>query len=62
MFGMPENPALNNVDPEFMGDPIRGFGFLHDGGHDTRFHVLHAGPDRGPLPWRCPGLRGCRAG
>lgn len=41
---------------------IRGFGFLHDGGHDTLFHFLHAGPDGRPLPWRCPGLRGCRAG
>jgi DNA-binding beta-propeller fold protein YncE len=40
MFGMASNPVFNPGGFDFTGDQIRGFGFLHDGGHDTmfRFH------------------------
>jgi hypothetical protein len=44
-FGMPLAPlflpeSFNGADNAFMGDQIRGFGFLHDGSVDTlnRFH------------------------
>ncbi len=43
MFGMPmsDAPFIIPGDGVFMGDQIRGFGFLHDGGTDTlrRFHA-----------------------
>ncbi|MEE9424506.1 MAG: beta-propeller fold lactonase family protein [Methylococcales bacterium] len=50
-FFLPE--PLNNND--FMGDQVRGFGFLHDGSTDTlfRFHgssVFAQLPERPPLP------------
>ena len=45
MFGMPRAPlflpeSFTGADNAFMGDQIRGFGFLHDGSVDTlnRFH------------------------
>jgi len=40
MFGMARNSALVPSDGEFMGEQVRGFGFLHDGSVDTlqRFH------------------------
>jgi DNA-binding beta-propeller fold protein YncE len=45
MFGMPQAPlflpeSLTGADNAFMGDQVRGFGFLHDGSVDTlnRFH------------------------
>ncbi len=40
MFGMAANPVFNPRDFDWKGDQIRGFGFLHDGSHDTlfRFH------------------------
>ena len=40
MFGMPAAPFIVPGDNDFMGDQIRGFGFLHDGAVDTlfRFH------------------------
>jgi len=44
-FGMPRAPfflpeSFNGADNPFMGDQVRGFGFLHDGSVDTmnRFH------------------------
>ena len=47
MFGMPRAPfflpeSFSGADNAFMGDQIRGFGFLHDGSVDTlnRFHIL----------------------
>jgi YVTN family beta-propeller protein len=45
MFGMAPTPKLLSDNPDgtnkFMGDQIRGFGFLHDGSNDTllRFHT-----------------------
>ena len=46
MFGMPRAPlflpeSFNGADNAFMGNQIRGFGFLHDGSVDTlnRFHT-----------------------
>jgi DNA-binding beta-propeller fold protein YncE len=39
-FGFPEHPLMHSVDNGFMGDQVRGFGFLHDGGHDTVFRFL----------------------
>ena len=47
MFGMPATPFLFPTvleNAEFMGDQIKGFGFIHDGSVDTmfRFHqILH---------------------
>jgi YVTN family beta-propeller protein len=41
MFGMPDvGGFINAGDNGFMGDQVRGFGFLHDGSIDTifRFH------------------------
>ena len=40
MFGMPLNESIVPGDGLFMGDQIRGFGFLHDGSVDSlfRFH------------------------
>ena len=40
MFGMPAISFLNAGNNGFMGDQVRGFGFLHDGSVDTilRFH------------------------
>ena len=42
MFGMPLNDAVIPGDGVFMGDQIRGFGFLHDDSVDTlfRFHSI----------------------
>jgi hypothetical protein len=44
-FGMPRAPlflpeSFTGADNAFMGDQVRGFGFLHDGSVDTlnRFH------------------------
>ena len=42
MFGMPATPELlpvivNGEANPFMGDQVRGFGFLHDGSQDTVF-------------------------
>jgi YVTN family beta-propeller protein len=40
MFGLPAVAGINNGNNGFLGDQIRGFGFLHDGSIDTlfRFH------------------------
>jgi DNA-binding beta-propeller fold protein YncE len=44
MFGAPPDPELYlETDNSFMGDQIRGFGFLHDGSLDT-LERLHASP------------------
>ncbi|HEY8379205.1 MAG TPA: beta-propeller fold lactonase family protein, partial [Nannocystis sp.] len=41
MFGFPpDHPTHFNVDNEFMGDQIRGFGYVHDGNNDTIFRFL----------------------
>jgi hypothetical protein len=37
MFGVPFLPLLHVGSDEFMGDQIRGFGFLHDGSVPTLF-------------------------
>jgi hypothetical protein len=42
MFGNAPNPAILLDDNNFMGDQVRGFGFLHDGGIDTVFRFHHA--------------------
>ncbi|MCE9575156.1 MAG: hypothetical protein K8W52_18535 [Deltaproteobacteria bacterium] len=44
MFGMAANPVFDFHNPPFFsftGDQVRGFGYLHDGSHDTlfRFHA-----------------------
>jgi DNA-binding beta-propeller fold protein YncE len=41
MFGVDANPTFND-DGGFpnMGDQIRGFGYLHDGSHDTIFRFV----------------------
>jgi DNA-binding beta-propeller fold protein YncE len=44
MFGVPEDPDFHvGTDTSFMGDSIRGFGFLHDGSIDTMLR-FHSGP------------------
>ncbi len=64
MFGMPATPFFPVDDNPFMGDQVRGFGFLHDGSVDTlfRFHgagvfVFHPTQNRGGFP---PSLEGIR--
>jgi hypothetical protein len=42
MFGMPAVPFFNAGDNGFMGDQVRGFGFLHDGSTDTLFRFHNA--------------------
>jgi hypothetical protein len=41
MFGVPPG-ALAGTDSGFLGDQVRGFGFLHDGSVDSVFDFLHA--------------------
>ncbi len=41
MFGQVGLPLFNPIDNGFMGDQIRGFGFLHDGSDDTMFRFLN---------------------
>ncbi|TKD03171.1 beta-propeller fold lactonase family protein [Polyangium fumosum] len=43
MFGMAEAPGIEPGDNGFMGDQVRGFGFLHDGMIDTIFRFMHFG-------------------
>ena len=43
MFGMPNNGSIVPGDNVFMGDQIRGFGFLHDGSVDSLFR-FHGSP------------------
>jgi Thrombospondin type 3 repeat len=43
MFGMPSNNSIVPGDNVFMGDQIRGFGFLHDGSVDSLFR-FHGAP------------------
>src|SRR5262249_42957612 len=39
-FGLPNVPQINAGNNGFLGDQVRGYGFLHDGAVDTlfRFH------------------------
>ncbi len=37
MFGVAPNPSFEPGDFEHTGEQVRGFGYLHDGGHDTIF-------------------------
>jgi hypothetical protein len=59
MFGQKPMPIIIpiNHDTAFMGDQVRGFGFIHDGSVDTMFRFVSAvafsqGPDNvtGPPP------------
>ncbi len=43
MFGMRPSPFTGDVDQSFMGDQVRGFGFLHDGSIATASNFLNAG-------------------
>lgn len=40
MFGMPSVPFATDIDESFMGDQVRGFGFLNDGSVSTVFNFL----------------------
>jgi YVTN family beta-propeller protein len=42
MFGLPQIPFLAESDTGFLGDQVRGSGFLHDGSIDTLKHFLGA--------------------
>jgi DNA-binding beta-propeller fold protein YncE len=42
MFGAPKVSLIDAPDSGFLGDQIRGFGFLHDGSVDTIFRFLTA--------------------
>jgi DNA-binding beta-propeller fold protein YncE len=42
MFGSPKIGFFDAPDSGFLGDQIRGFGFLHDGSTDTLFRFLTA--------------------
>ena len=46
MFGNPKVNFFESPDSGFMGDQVRGFGFLHDGSVDTVFRFLTAIPFR----------------
>jgi len=41
MFGFPSNPFFNDVDNEFTGDQVRGYGYSHDGSVDTTFRFIN---------------------
>lgn len=43
MFGMAEAPGIEPGNNGFMGDQVRGFGYLHDGMIDTIFRFMHFG-------------------
>jgi DNA-binding beta-propeller fold protein YncE len=65
MFGMPRAPlflpeSFAGADNAFMGDQIRGFGFLHDGSVDTmnRFHSTVLFVQRPPTSPQDPGNPG----
>jgi DNA-binding beta-propeller fold protein YncE len=40
MFGTPKVPFFTAPDSGFMGDQVRGYGFLHDGATDTLFRFF----------------------
>jgi len=40
MFGAPVLPVVTPGDNGFMGEQIRGFGFMHDGAVDTQFRFF----------------------
>jgi YVTN family beta-propeller protein len=40
MFGMRPSDFVSDIDQSFMGDQVRGFGFLHDGSISTAFNFL----------------------
>ena len=40
MFGMRPSEFLDDVDQSFMGEQVRGFGYLHDGSISTAFDFL----------------------
>jgi hypothetical protein len=42
MFGIRPSSFINDVDQSFMGDQVRGFGYLHDGSVATVFNFLSA--------------------
>ena len=42
MFGQPPSDFFSQVDGSFMGDQVRGTGFLHDGSVATVFNFLSA--------------------
>jgi hypothetical protein len=56
MFGMPAVPFFNAGNNGFMGDQVRGFGFLHDGSVDTlfRFHQATVFDRNGANPGGIP--------
>lgn len=41
MFGRPDSNYIKSGENEYMGDQIRGFGFLHDGSIDTLWRFNH---------------------
>jgi YVTN family beta-propeller protein len=54
MFGMAPTPKLLGDNPDgstnFMGDQVRGFGFLHDGSNDTILRFLTSSLFRASAP------------
>jgi YVTN family beta-propeller protein len=42
MFGMRPSSFVSDIDQSFMGDQVRGFGFLHDGSISTASNFLAA--------------------
>jgi hypothetical protein len=42
MFGQPPSDFFSDIDGSFMGDQVRGTGYLHDGGVSTVFNFLRA--------------------
>jgi DNA-binding beta-propeller fold protein YncE len=46
MFGAPKVDMFDAPDTGYLGDQVRGFGFLHNGSIDTVFRFLTAGPFR----------------
>jgi hypothetical protein len=61
MFGLPNVAGINPGNNGFLGDQVRGFGFLHDGSIDTlfRFHdggvFNQSGGNPGGFPAGAPG-------
>ena len=55
-FGQPDTPFIQPGNNDFLGDQIRGFGFLHDGSIDTVFRFLSFFPFSPVFPGNPDGM------
>jgi DNA-binding beta-propeller fold protein YncE len=55
-FGQPDTPFIHPGNNDFLGDQIRGFGYLHDGSIDTVFRFLSFFPFSPVFPGNPDGM------